>query len=187
MRKIQNIVHGIHIYVRKILNLVHGIHGLVQRIPILVHEIQILVHRILKLVRRIHILFVKIKKQFIFVAMFELYITQLIEKLGRKPTAAFLSNLNINYRTAQTLVSGKAKSIKLDNLFKMCEILQCTPNDLLTISPKTAQELPPNHPLLGLIKKSFNESALDMLRTFTPTDLDNVAQLIKEYKEAKPE
>lgn len=119
--------------------------------------------------------------------MIELYISQLIEKLGRTANARNLSKLNVNYRTAQDIIMGRAKSIKLDNLYNICEQLQCTPNDLLTISPKTAQKLPPNHPLQTLVKKKIDESPLDMLRTFTPTDLDNVAQLIKEYKDGKPQ
>lgn len=173
MHEIHNTMHGMH-------KTMHGMHKIMHEIHNTMHGIHITMHGI-------HILFKKTRKLCIFVAMFELYITQLIEKLGRKPIPSFLSKLNINYRTAQTLISGKAKSIKLETMFKLCEILQCTPNDLLTISPKTAQNLPPNHPLLGLMKKPFNESPLDMLRTFTPTDLDNVAQLIKEYKEGKAE
>ncbi len=117
--------------------------------------------------------------------MIQLYIKELLEKLGRKPSALLLSKFNINYRTATQLIEGKAKSIKLDNLFKLCEMLQCTPNDLLTISPQTATMLPPKHPLLGLLKTNFAETPLDMIATFTPTDLDNIAQLIKAYKEGK--
>ena len=113
------------------------------------------------------------------------YIKELLEKLGRKPSALLLSKFNINYRTATELIEGRAKSIKLDTLFKLCEMLQCTPNDLLTITPQTASQLAPKHPLLGLQKANFSETPLDMMRTFSPADLDNIVQLIKTYKQEK--
>lgn len=119
--------------------------------------------------------------------MLRLYIKELLEKLGRKPTAMFISQFDINYRTAEKLLNGKAKTIKIETIYKLCAVLRCTPNDLFDIKPEAEQELGAKHPLLELKKQPISQSAIDLLSTFSPKDLDNIGRLIQDYKNGKEE
>lgn len=117
--------------------------------------------------------------------MLRLYIKELLEKLGRKPTTLFISQFDINYRTADSLLKGKAKSIKFETLYKLCAVLHCTPNDLFEISPDAEKELGAAHPLMELKKKAFSKTPIDMLSTLSPRDLDEIGLMIENYKKEK--
>ena len=41
----------------------------------------------------------------------------------------------MTYTNYNNLVTNKTKSIKYEHIEKMCEVLDCTPNDLFTIVP----------------------------------------------------
>lgn len=54
----------------------------------------------------------------------------IIDKLGLKQTEV-AEKTGLSYPTINALYNGTAKSIYLDTLEKLCEVLNCTPNDVL--------------------------------------------------------
>lgn len=59
----------------------------------------------------------------------ELRILEILKKKNK--TKYWLYNqLGLSYQNFNNLVNNKTKGIKFDNLKALCDILQCTPNDL---------------------------------------------------------
>lgn len=56
----------------------------------------------------------------------------IIDKLGLKQTEV-AEKTGLSYPTINALYNGTAKSIYLDTLEKLCEVLHCTPNDVLVM------------------------------------------------------
>ncbi len=65
--------------------------------------------------------------------MLQLNVDNLLKKNGKTKYWLF-NELNkispVSYTNFNNLVSNKTKSIKYDNIEKLCTILQCEPNDL---------------------------------------------------------
>lgn len=65
--------------------------------------------------------------------MLQLNVDNLLKKNGKTKYWLF-NELNkispVSYTNFNNLVSNKTKSIKYDNIKKLCTILQCKPNDL---------------------------------------------------------
>ena len=58
-------------------------------------------------------------------------ILEILEEKGK--TKYWLYNqLGLSYQNFNRLVSNETKGIKLENLQALCDILDCTPNDLFT-------------------------------------------------------
>lgn len=67
--------------------------------------------------------------------MLQLNVDNLLKKNGKTKYWLF-NELNkispMSYTNFNNLVANKTKSIKYDNIEKLCTILQCEPNDLFT-------------------------------------------------------
>ena len=67
--------------------------------------------------------------------MLQLNVDNLLKKNGKTKYWLF-NELNkispVSYTNFNNLVANKTKSIKYDNIEKLCTILQCEPNDLFT-------------------------------------------------------
>lgn len=65
--------------------------------------------------------------------MIELNVLELLKQKGKSKYWLFneLNNFApISYTNFNNLVSNKTRSIKYDNIDKLCKILECDPNDL---------------------------------------------------------
>ena len=69
--------------------------------------------------------------------MVKLNVKQILKKQGKTKYWLFneLNNMGtISYSNFNNLVENKTKSIKYDNLYKLCKILNCEPNDLFIVA-----------------------------------------------------
>lgn len=65
--------------------------------------------------------------------MIKLNILELLDKMGK--TKYWLNKqLGTSYNNFIKLVNNETKMIKLENIEVLCQILECTPNDLFTIT-----------------------------------------------------
>ena len=66
--------------------------------------------------------------------MFELNVDKILEK-QKKSRYWLFNQLNlispISYTNFYNMIDNRTKSIKYENLYKLCTILKCTPNDIL--------------------------------------------------------
>lgn len=61
--------------------------------------------------------------------MLELNILEILRK--KEKTKYWLyKRMNMTYTNFNNIVTNKTKSIKYENIEKLCDILECTPNDL---------------------------------------------------------
>ncbi len=82
--------------------------------------------------------------------MLTMNITAVCRARGILYPHAFLMKQGISRNVASRITSGKAESIKVDHLEKICRALNCEPSDLFRFQSKPNESLPKNHSLLKL-------------------------------------
>ena len=64
--------------------------------------------------------------------MMKLRVLDILNEKGK--TKYWLYNqMNLSYQNFNRMVNNETKAIKYDNIELLCEILECTPNDLFVI------------------------------------------------------
>lgn len=79
----------------------------------------------------------------------------------------------LSFPTINSLYKGNSKSIYFDTLEKLCDILQCTPNDLLEIDSNIHDNNRESNTRLPQYKNMFNQSLFGehlTLKTITTED-----------------
>ena len=64
--------------------------------------------------------------------MIQLDVLRLLKERGRTKYWLY-KQLGMSYQNFNNMVTNRTKSIRLANIEAMCQILDCTPNDLFTI------------------------------------------------------
>lgn len=67
--------------------------------------------------------------------MIRLNALQLLEKQGKTKYWLY-KQLGMSYQNFSRMINNETKSIQYENIEAMCQLLDCTPNDLLIISDK---------------------------------------------------
>lgn len=116
--------------------------------------------------------------------MIKLYINRLMELKGiTRNKAAFLKKNGFSDATAKRLAYGVPKVISFRHIEKLCNVFNCTPNDLLVVTDGTAAALPENSALRALIKNklpSITELVSDLSATEAEIFLKKAAALKSE-------
>ncbi len=107
--------------------------------------------------------------------MMKFTIKELMQQKALKPTPRRLTNSGIGYDTAKNLLSGKAKSIKLEDMTKLCFYFKCSPRELFGID-NTNFQIPLDHPLEEWIIHDIPNPVQELI-TMTPKEL----KLAHEY------
>jgi len=75
--------------------------------------------------------------------MFQLDVEPILNKKNKNKFWLF-NELNsiapMSYTNFQNLVDNRTQSIKYANLYKLCKILECTPNDILVNRKSTSRK-----------------------------------------------
>ena len=66
--------------------------------------------------------------------MIRLDILKLLEQRGKKKYWLY-KQMGMSYQNFNRMVNNQTKSIRFENLEALCQILECTPNDLFFIDP----------------------------------------------------
>lgn len=67
--------------------------------------------------------------------MMKLKVLNLLQEQGKTKYWLF-KQLNMSYQNFNRMVNNQTKAIKYENIELLCEILNCTPNDLFEITNK---------------------------------------------------
>ena len=67
--------------------------------------------------------------------MIRLNALELLEKQGKTKYWLY-KQLGMSYQNFSRMINNETKSIQYENIEAMCQLLDCTPNDLLIISDK---------------------------------------------------
>ena len=66
--------------------------------------------------------------------MVQLNVLALLEKKGKTKYWLY-KQLGMSYQNFNKMVNNETKSIRYENIETMCLLLECTPNDLLILTP----------------------------------------------------
>ncbi len=115
--------------------------------------------------------------------MLKLRINDLINIRGIKRPFTFLRKHGFSNHKIRLFQSGKANSFNIKDLEYLCEILNCTPNDLFNWEPDVNNMLPDAHPLYKLIKSPD----INLAEITTDMSTEEFAEFSKKVLEIKNE
>jgi DNA-binding Xre family transcriptional regulator len=95
------------------------------------------------------------------------------------PNKWLCKKLQCSIRKASDLLHNKVESMQMQNILSLCTELNCTPNDLFSISEKDAAALPDHHALHALRITTQKPIAINkLLPLLSPMQLKNVTEQI---------
>ena len=96
---------------------------------------------------------------------------------------SYLVKVGYSDNFATRIVNNRTKRLDLADIEKLCELFQCTPNDLLEWIPDSKDKTNDNHPLI-LIKRSDKVVQLTQILNSVPLDkLGEIESVIKKEME----
>ena len=91
---------------------------------------------------------------------------------------SFLVKAGISPHSTATLLNAQIRSLHLDPIEIVCELLHCEPNDLIVFKPNSAQRLQKNHPLNKLILKEEDVDWQEAIKTVPINKLKEMAKFL---------
>jgi hypothetical protein len=164
-------IGAISSYVDAIISRVDAIHPFILAIGKLIKKIS-------QKLDEMKIVFLTLNKK---VVMFKFYIKETFELVGRKPTYRTFINMGMSRDTGHNLLYNKSKSIKLKALFDICNFLQCTPNDLFTMSEQDYNGLYKDHPMRKLKKPTHRHSPVSLAKCIPVDRMDEANELLLDF------
>ena len=116
--------------------------------------------------------------------MFVFQIKEYFMQKGLKPSVYALMKIGIAQKSAYNLLSGKAKSIHPEHLYKLCTYLNCTPKELLRLDLPEDDASLQNHPLKEWAKRP-TAFPLQELQDLNPVQLAAAQEAIRRIVEGE--
>ena len=88
----------------------------------------------------------------------------------------------ISAHSATKILNNKTRIFRLDHIEILCQILNCTPNDLLSYTPPKNAPLPETHVLNQLTPNKNAPQLQETLKTMSIQELQEIANLIANKK-----
>lgn len=95
---------------------------------------------------------------------------------------SFLRKQGFSHSVSQNMSAGNLKSLRVDQVERLCEILQCTPNDLLEWTPEHQHEIEKSHPLFKLKRSGDSDGIRKALKDFPIDKLNELERAIEALK-----
>ena len=97
----------------------------------------------------------------------------------------FFKENGFSQRTATKFRNSSMTVMRLVHLEKVCELLHCTPNDLLEWQPKAGEKNIEKHPLFPLKKKEAIAKVSESMSTLSIEELGKLEKIIADLKAKK--
>ena len=94
----------------------------------------------------------------------------------------FLSHNKMPYHQQNKILYNKVEVLNLSLLEKLCELCDCTPNDLLAWKPDEGHPLPSEHQLHKLAPKNPEPSPTDRIRKLPLHKLNKLKDMLDELE-----
>jgi len=99
---------------------------------------------------------------------------------GHSKPLDFLQENGFPYHVCLYMLKSP-KSVRFEQIEKLCRVLKCTPNDLLEWVPDSKHPIETDHPLNKLYRNSSNDaSLLGVLQSIPVSKLDEALELLKK-------
>ncbi|MDP2807983.1 MAG: helix-turn-helix transcriptional regulator [bacterium] len=89
---------------------------------------------------------------------------------------SYLVNIGYSGNFATRIVNSRIASLNLKAVERLCELLQCTPNDLLVWTPEKKDAKNETHPLISLKR---NETVVNLTRILNSVPLNKLNEIEK--------
>lgn len=110
-------------------------------------------------------------------------ITRIFKARGIDKPFSYLVKRGYSDNFATRIVNNRIEKMNLKDVERLCELLHCTPNDLLKWTPTKENAAKENHPLVSL-KRNDNVIHLTQMLNSVPLDkLADIELLIKKHIE----
>ncbi|MEI6124723.1 MAG: helix-turn-helix transcriptional regulator [Bacteroidota bacterium] len=97
----------------------------------------------------------------------------------------FLVKSGLSPQSATKILNSQTRVFRLDHIEIICDKLNCTPNDLLTWTPKRDAYLAETHSLNKLKQNRNNFQLQDTLKTMSLEQLNEIANIISKKQTDK--
>lgn len=110
--------------------------------------------------------------------MLNLNLERIFSERGIQDAAKELMKLGISQPSVHRLLKKGVASINLEHLDKICYLLNCTPNDLLSWQPSAAQKTNTTHALNELKHDASQKPVAEILRGISIAQLNQLRQIL---------
>lgn len=114
--------------------------------------------------------------------MLSLNLKPVFKARGIERPYSFLVKAGFPSYTATLLLNSRTVTFRLAHIERLCEILHCTPNDLLVWTAPKDKKLGDTHPLTRLKKQNIDHNWQDTLKTIPLDQLNEIASIISKHK-----
>lgn len=114
--------------------------------------------------------------------MLDLNVKRILDLRGISRPFTFLLENGFIRSTAHKFVHGQVWQIKLDQIEKLCLLLNCTPNDLFEWRPGKNVSAPENHAIKALIKGKAAPPLSQIVKDIPIEKLDRIEGLLNQLK-----
>ena len=108
--------------------------------------------------------------------MLTLDLTNIFNAKGIDKPFPFLTKAGFSYHTTHNLLNSKSRIFRLDHIEKLCEVLICEPNDLLSWTPDKNKIIADQHPLHKL---KNDKTAKNLKETLANLSYKEIEELTK--------
>jgi DNA-binding Xre family transcriptional regulator len=109
----------------------------------------------------------------------------ILESKGIANPYNYLVKNGFTPNTATRYLHGRVDLMNLDNLEKLCILLQCTPHDLLEWDPPSDTKVTQSHPLFPLIRNEQSYNIVKHINQLPLSKVKKVQEFIEKLKDTR--
>jgi DNA-binding Xre family transcriptional regulator len=91
----------------------------------------------------------------------------------------------LSRRTAYNIAHKQVQVLKLQHLYLICKLCNCTPNDVIRYQPAETDSLKETHALNKIKGTTISANAKELLAALSLEDLDNITSILMKKKEVQ--
>ena len=117
--------------------------------------------------------------------MFRIYLKEFMLQRGIsfKSGIQFLRKMGFRYDRARNLYQGNITQLRLDELFLLCQYLQCTPYELIKYAPTPKDNLAEKHPIWAWQQPETDSHPAEIIKILPPEKLEEAKKFLKGLME----
>ena len=140
------------------------------------NNINTITHKVKSKYSKIHINIFIVYLHINNINMLTLDLTNIFNAKGIDKPFPFLTKAGFSYHTTHNLLNSKSRIFRLDHIEKLCEVLICEPNDLLSWTPDRNKIIADQHPLHKLKKDKTAKNLKDTLANLSYKEIEELTK-----------
>lgn len=109
--------------------------------------------------------------------------TRVMKLRGVERKYKYLIDNGFSHTTAANLANGQVAAVKIRHIGDLCQLLNCTPNDLYKWQPDAKNPLPETHALNALVREEIPLNFKKLLKDIPIEKLGEAENLLKSLKD----